>query len=82
MFKRHLEKNRCSMTNPARTEERREETMLWLTLLRREEGQDLTEYALLIALIVIIAIAAIALLGQAISEVLSQVASTLQSAMN
>ena len=56
--------------------------MLWLTSwLRREEGQDLTEYALLIALIVILAIAAVALLGTAISEVLSQVASTLTSAM-
>lgn len=56
--------------------------MLWLTSwLRPEEGQDLTEYALLIALIVIIAIAAIALLGQAISEVLSQIASTLQSVL-
>jgi Flp pilus assembly pilin Flp len=56
--------------------------MLWLTLLRREEGQDLTEYALLIALIVIIAIAAIALLGQSISEVLSSIASSLQSALS
>jgi len=55
--------------------------MLWLTLLRREEGQDLTEYALLIALIVILAIAAIALLGQSISEVLSTIASALQSAL-
>jgi Flp pilus assembly pilin Flp len=55
--------------------------MLWLRLLRREEGQDLTEYALLIALIVIIAIVAIALLGQEISQVLSAIASTLQSAM-
>jgi Flp pilus assembly pilin Flp len=55
--------------------------MLWLKLLRREEGQDLTEYALLIALIVIIAIIAIAILGQEISNVLSAVASTLVSAM-
>lgn len=56
--------------------------MLWLaSWLRREEGQDLTEYALLIALIVILGIAAVALLGQSISEVLSQIASTLLSAM-
>jgi Flp pilus assembly pilin Flp len=56
--------------------------MLWLTSwLRRDEGQDLTEYALLIALIVILAIAAIALLGQSISEVLSHIASTLLSAI-
>jgi Flp pilus assembly pilin Flp len=56
--------------------------VLWLQIkswLRREEGQDLTEYALLIALIVIIAIVAIRLLG--ISTVLSRIASTLTSAM-
>jgi Flp pilus assembly pilin Flp len=59
--------------------------MLWLQIkswLRREEGQDLTEYALLIALIVIIAIVAIVLLGENISTVLSEIASTLDSAMS
>jgi Flp pilus assembly pilin Flp len=58
--------------------------VLWLQIkswLRREEGQDLTEYALLIALIVIIAIIAIAFLGTSISTVLSEIASTLASAM-
>jgi len=58
--------------------------VLWLQIkswLRREEGQDLTEYALLIALIVIIAIIAIAFLGTSISSVLSEIASTLASAM-
>jgi Flp pilus assembly pilin Flp len=53
--------------------------MLWLKLLRREEGQDLTEYALLIALIVIVAVVAVALLGDEISNVLSDIASTLAS---
>jgi Flp pilus assembly pilin Flp len=52
--------------------------MLWL---RREEGQDLTEYALLIGLIVIICILAITLLGTSISQVLSGIASALQSAL-
>jgi Flp pilus assembly pilin Flp len=52
--------------------------MLWL---RREEGQDLTEYALLIGLIVILAIAAITLMGTAISEVLSTIASALDQAV-
>jgi len=42
--------------------------------LRREEGQDLTEYALIIALIVIAAVVAIRLLGTSISGVLSQIA--------
>ena len=49
--------------------------------LRRQEGQDLTEYALLIALIVILAIAAVTLLGQGISQTLSRVASTLLSVL-
>ena len=58
--------------------------MLWLTLtsrLRREEGQDLTEYALLIGLIVILAIGAITLMGTSISNVLSNIASTLDSVL-
>ncbi|MBC7260891.1 MAG: Flp family type IVb pilin [Chloroflexi bacterium] len=59
--------------------------MLWQTLwawLRREEGQDLTEYALIIGLIVILAVAAVALLGGNISSVLSNIASTLASALS
>lgn len=54
--------------------------MIW-SWLRREEGQDLTEYALLLALIVIVAIAAVTLLGQSISTVLSNVASRLEGAL-
>ncbi|MBC7232243.1 MAG: Flp family type IVb pilin [Chloroflexi bacterium] len=59
--------------------------MLWQTLwawLRREEGQDLTEYALIIGLIVILAVAAVALLGTNISSVLSNIASTLASVLS
>jgi Flp pilus assembly pilin Flp len=52
--------------------------MLWL---RREEGQDLTEYALLIGLIVILAIAAITLMGTSISQILSTIASALDYAL-
>jgi pilus assembly protein Flp/PilA len=58
--------------------------MLWVKLtswLRREEGQDLTEYALLIGLIVILAIGAITLMGESISNVLSNIASTLDSVL-
>jgi Flp pilus assembly pilin Flp len=55
--------------------------MLRLTLLRREEGQDLIEYAVLIAPIAITAIVSVAFLGEEISQVLSDVASTLQSAL-
>jgi pilus assembly protein Flp/PilA len=42
--------------------------------LRREEGQDLAEYALLIGLIAIAVIAAVTLLGQQISQALSSIA--------
>ena len=51
------------------------------SLLRREEGQDLTEYALLIGLIVILAVGAITVMGTSISEILSSIASTLDSVL-
>jgi len=55
--------------------------MLWLKWLRREEGQDLTEYALLIGLIVILAVGAITIMGSSISDILSSIASTLDSVL-
>jgi len=58
--------------------------MLWLQIrnwLRRQEGQDLTEYALIIGLIVVVCIAALAVLGGAISGLLAQVAAALSGAM-
>jgi len=58
--------------------------MLWPTLrswLRRDEGQDLTEYALIIALIVIFCVAAVRLLGTSISDVLGNIADTLSSVL-
>jgi len=63
------------------TEERRWDIMLWLKWLRREEGQDLTEYALLIGLIVILAVGAITIMGSSISDILSSIASTLDSVL-
>ena len=42
--------------------------------LKREEGQDLAEYGLVIALIAVVAIAALTLLGGNISDVLGQIA--------
>jgi Flp pilus assembly pilin Flp len=54
--------------------------MLWLQIrnwLRRQEGQDLTEYALLIGLIVLICVAAITLMGSTISALLGRIASAL-----
>ena len=49
--------------------------------MKREEGQDLTEYALIIALIVIAAVAAVTLLGTNISSVLNSVATTLSGVL-
>jgi pilus assembly protein Flp/PilA len=42
-----------------------------------EDGQGLTEYALILALIAIIAIAALTLLGTSVSNVLSTVANSI-----
>lgn len=46
------------------------------SFLARDEGQGLTEYALILALIAIIAIVALIFLGGAISDILSNVGSS------
>ena len=58
--------------------------MLWLQIqnwMHRQEGQDLTEYALIIGLIVVVAVAAIALMGDSVSTLLSNIASTLDDVL-
>jgi Flp pilus assembly pilin Flp len=50
--------------------------MLW----REERGQDLTEYALLLVLVALVAIATMQTLGSAISNVFANAASNLVSA--
>jgi pilus assembly protein Flp/PilA len=48
--------------------------MTWLTaVLRKEEGQGLAEYALILALIAVVAILALVFLGTRISTILSQI---------
>ena len=47
--------------------------MLW----RDEEGQDLTEYALLLVLIALIAVASLRVAGQAVSDAFSNAAANL-----
>jgi pilus assembly protein Flp/PilA len=49
---------------------------LW-TVLRKEKGQDLAEYALLIGLIALIVILAVTLLGQEISLIFSTIANNI-----
>jgi Flp pilus assembly pilin Flp len=59
--------------------------MLWMQVcnwLRREEGQDLSEYALLLGLIVIAAVVAVTALGGQISTVMNTVQSDLSNALN
>jgi len=54
----------------------------WLrTVIKDERGQDLAEYALLIALIAIVAIAAVTSLGQEISRVFISIANTLNKSL-
>jgi Flp pilus assembly pilin Flp len=53
---------------------------LLIRLWKEEEAQDLTEYALLLVLIALAAIAVMSNLGVAINQVFSQGASTLSSA--
>jgi len=48
--------------------------MFWL---KREEGQSLAEYALILALIAVVAITALTLLGGNISGILNQIATQL-----
>jgi Flp pilus assembly pilin Flp len=55
--------------------------MMW-SLLRCEEGQDLTEYTLLFALIVILGIAAVTYLGDNVGNTLNGIASTLANALS
>jgi pilus assembly protein Flp/PilA len=50
---------------------------MWLSQLRKEEGQGLAEYALILALIAIIAIAALIFLGSQIASILSYIGQTL-----
>jgi pilus assembly protein Flp/PilA len=53
---------------------------LMIRLWKEEEGQDLTEYALLLVLIALAAVAVMGTLGKAINNVFSSGASTLTSA--
>ncbi len=51
-----------------------------LTLMRDDSGQDLLEYALLVALIALVAVAAVKNSGQAVNSIFTSVASQLQNA--
>ena len=52
--------------------------MRWL---RRQKGQDLTEYALIIGLIVLLAIVALQTMGSSIQGILNRIATALGAAI-
>jgi pilus assembly protein Flp/PilA len=47
------------------------------SLVRRDEGQDLLEYALLVALIALVAVGAVTLAGQNVSAIFNRIAAAL-----
>jgi pilus assembly protein Flp/PilA len=51
-------------------------------LTRDDSGQDLLEYALLVALIALVAVAAVQSSGQAVNTIFTNIASKLQNAAN
>ena len=53
-----------------------------MNLLDREEGQDLAEYAILLALIAIVVLVAVILLGENISQVFSSMADEIGAPLN
>ena len=51
------------------------------SFVREEEGQDLLEYALLVALIALIAIGAVTLAGQSVNSIFTEIATKLAAAV-
>jgi pilus assembly protein Flp/PilA len=51
------------------------------TFVRHEEGQDLIEYALLVALISLVAVLAIGQAGSAVNSIFTQIAGQLTAAL-
>jgi Flp pilus assembly pilin Flp len=50
------------------------------SVVRNEEGQDLLEYALLVALIALVAIGAVGLAGNSVSTIFANIAGQLSAA--
>jgi pilus assembly protein Flp/PilA len=51
-----------------------------MTFVRKEEGQDLLEYALLVALIALVAIGAVTAAGTSVSQIFTSIAGKLAPA--
>jgi pilus assembly protein Flp/PilA len=50
------------------------------SLVRNDEGQDLLEYALLVALIALVAVAAVTAAGQSVNQIFTAIAGQLAKA--
>ena len=50
------------------------------SFMRNDEGQDLLEYALLVALIALVAVAAVGLAGGSVKTIFTNIANTLSGA--
>jgi len=52
----------------------------WRSFLRAEDGQDLLEYALLIALIALVAVAAVTAAGTSVNTIFNNIATAITNA--
>ncbi len=52
---------------------------LMMSLWRKEDGQDLTEYALLLVLVALVALAALQAIGSSVSNVFSNAATNMST---
>ena len=51
------------------------------SIVRREEGQDLLEYALLVALIALVAVGAVTMAGTSVNTIFTNIANALNKAV-
>jgi pilus assembly protein Flp/PilA len=56
--------------------------MLAKSFVRNDEGQDLLEYALLVALIALVAVVAVTAAGGSVNDIFSKIAAELAKAAN
>jgi pilus assembly protein Flp/PilA len=71
------ERHRAGGGRKTQTLERNHMKNLLMKLWREQEGQDLTEYALLIVLVALVAITSMTTLGKAVSDVFANATTNL-----
>src|SRR5215472_3706286 len=79
VYSRSLEQRRGVCGPPPSTSSRQEVIMnVWFKRLWGEEGQDIAEYAVMLAVILAIVVGTIRLIGSSANNVFSSVASSIQ----